>query len=138
MLTMSELAKIRVAAPTGPWTEQHVYEEKPAIQGRRFLRALFFGCILKRLRGTTMEHCSLQQSSIEPDKLEDLLGFTITLDCFSWKYVKLNSLAFDAMLFLLSITIGNDEKREVLKRLISDKNKKELEQGFEQLETLSK
>src|SRR6266705_4631762 len=125
--------EIRVAAPKGPWTVQHLYE-RPAVAGRRFLRALFFGCVFKRLRGTVFEHCSLQQSSIEPEKLEDLLGFTITLDCFSWRYVTLNSLAFDAMLFLLSITNGNDSKRAVLKRLISENNRAHLEKNFEELE----
>lgn len=129
--------QIKVAPPSGPWTEQFLYS-RPVVQGKRFLRALFFGCALKRLRGTTMEHCSLQGSSIEPDRLEDLLGFTITLDCFSWQYVSLNSLAFDAMLYLLSITNGNDSKRAVLKRLISDENRTSLMKSFEELETLSK
>lgn len=130
------MPEIKVAPPSGPWTERHVYE-RPLTQGKRFLRALFFGCVLKRLRGTTFEHCSLQGSSMEPDRLEDILGVTMTLDCFSWQYVSLNSLAFDAMLFLLSITKGNDSKREVLKRLISEENRPQL-QKFEQLETLSK
>lgn len=128
---------IKAAPPSGPWTEQHV-DESPIVQGKRFLRAMFFGCKFTRLRGTTMEHCSLQGSTIEPSKLEDLLGFTITLDCFSWKYLTLNSLAFDAMLFLLSITKGNDEKRAILKRMISPENKDHLEDSFERLETLYK
>lgn len=129
--------QIKVAPPTGPWTEQFLYS-RPIVQGKRYLRALFFECILKRLRGTTMEHCSLQGSSIEPDRLEDLLGFTITLDCFSWQYLTLNSLAFDAMLYLLSITKGNDEKRAILKRIISEENREHLEKNFEELETLHK
>jgi hypothetical protein len=128
---------IKVAPPTGPWTEQHI-DESPIVQGKRFIRALFFGCKFTRLRGTTLEHCSLQGSTIAPSKLEDLLGVTITLDCFSWKYVTLNSLAFDAMLFLLSITRGNDEKREILKRMISEENRGHLEESFEHLETLYK
>lgn len=128
---------IKPAPPTGPWTEKYLHQS-PVVQGKRFLRALFFGCKLTRLRGTTMEHCSLQGSTIEPSRLEDLLGFTITLDCFSWQYMTLNSLAFDAMLFLLSITKGNDEKRAMLKRIISPENRDHLEDSFEHLETLHK
>lgn len=132
-----DFPQIKVAPPTGPWTQVFSYE-KPLVQGRRFLRAMFFNCVLKRLRGATFEHCSLQGSSIEPDRLEDLLGCTITLDCFSWRYVSLNCLCFDAMLYLLSITKGNDEKRAILKRIISEENREHLEKNFEELETLHK
>ena len=120
----------------GPWTESHIDEVPVDVAGKRFVRALFFNCEFRRLRGATFEHCSLKRSKINPEKVEDLLSLTITLDCFAWNDVELNELAFDVLVYMLSRTRGNDDRRAVLKRMITERNHKRVEKAFEMLESL--
>lgn len=100
------------------------------VQGQFLRRALLWNCRMERLRNTTLDHCCLAHSVVAPRRIEDILGFTLTLNCFSWKDVELNEVAFDLMLFLLTTTVGNDDKREVLKRLIGAERLIELERDF--------
>lgn len=99
------------------WTGRYI-NQRLNLSGRRFVKTLFFGCKLDNLRGATLESCCLTNSEIAPKKMDDVAGITVTLNCFSWKDVTLNELAFDLMIWLLSLTKGNDEKRAVLKRII--------------------
>lgn len=131
----ARIAPIRELGPEGNWTEKHMYEE-PQIQGRRMIRALLWACKLDRLRNTTLEHCCLAHSSLSPRRVQDILGLTLTLDCFSFKDLAVNELAFDLMLYLLTLTTGNDAKREVLLRLVSPEHRVEFERDFAGMELL--
>jgi hypothetical protein len=118
---------------TTNWVEEHIYEALD-LGGRRLARSLLYGCKLENLRGTLLAHCCLAESQIAPRTIEDMVGFTVTLDCFSWKDVQLNELALDLMLYLLTLGKGNDEKRAMLKRMIRPEHLLELESDFERLQ----
>lgn len=83
-----------------------------------FENSLFFGCLFKRLNGLTLKDCDLNRCRFSTDSVKDALGFTITLDCHSFKGVSFSPLLFDLMLFLLSISTDNDAKRSELVRII--------------------
>lgn len=112
------------------WRNEYKDMRLEDISGRRFVRELFFNCQIGRVKGTTFDHCSLLFSRLEPKRLEDILGLTVTLNCFSFENVELNDLAFDAFLHLLSLTKGNDRKRAALRNLISDRNRELFRTGF--------
>jgi hypothetical protein len=82
---------------------------------------LFYGCSFKDLRGLTLKDCDLNQSKFETDRLAEAKGFTLTLDCHSFRGVQYSPLLFDLMLYLLSNTEGNDEKRQKLRELLGDR-----------------
>lgn len=118
--------------PRGPWTEQHVGEDL-RMQGRHFKNALLQRCRFERMRSAVLDHCCLSESKIEPRRVVDLLGLTVTLDCLSWRDVELNPLAFDMMMYLLAIGRGNDEKRHKLISMIEPAHMIELVGEYEKV-----
>ena len=114
------------------FTEQHIDEDLTAID-RDFDNALLVNCKFKNLRGLTFKNCDLNYSEFLTDRIEDLLGFTLTLDCNSFQNVTLSETIFDVLLLLLFKTKGNDTKRRKLLEVIG---KEKAEALLKQLELL--
>ena len=131
---MANLEPIQMQVSSTGWLRATQHVKDAAVKGRRFMRELFYECTFKNLRGTVFEHCSLLESSFEPDRIEDLLGLTLTLDCFTFKDVRLNKLTFDALVYLLAQTKGNDQQREVLMRLLDAGRAEQFDKVFANLE----
>lgn len=104
------------------WRENHIGENLGDVSTRRFVRENFFECTITCMRNTVFEHCSLAFTKLEPKRISDLLGLTMTLDCFTFQDLEMNELAFEILLYLISTSKGNDEKREAIRSLISAKN----------------
>lgn len=79
---------------------------------------LFFNCTFNKLNGAVLKDCDLMNSKFITSKLRDALGFTLTLNCHSFKGVEFSEELFDMMLALLVISKGNDEKRKQLVEVI--------------------
>lgn len=73
-------------------------------------------------------------TKFEPKSLSDMLGVTLTLDCFTFDGFHWNELAMDAMLYLLSMTAGNDERRAILRRMVRPESLIDFEKLFLKLE----
>lgn len=101
------------------FNEEHIGENCKDLSGKHS-NALFFECEFGKLNGLTLEQCDLNRSKFSPETLQDALNFTVTLNCFSFKNVELNDLAFDAILMLLTMTKGNDAKRRKLVAAIGE------------------
>jgi hypothetical protein len=50
--------------------------------------------------------------------VKDALGLTLTLNCNSFKGVRLSELTMDLLLALLTMTVGNDQKRKQIVEVI--------------------
>lgn len=116
------------------WRAEHRSKNLLDLRNQRFQRELFANCKLENVRGAIFEHCAMADSSLEPKSLADLLGVTMTLDCLMFESWKWNEMAMDAMLFLLSITQGNDERRTLLRRMVRPESLVEFEKLFSRLE----
>lgn len=79
---------------------------------------LFFNCTFKKLNGLTLKDCVLTQSKFLTDDIEDALGFTMTLDCMSFKDVEFSELLFDLFLTLAIMSKGNTAKRQKLVEIV--------------------
>jgi hypothetical protein len=78
------------------------------------INELFYGCKFNRLNYLTLKDCDLNNSTFETAHIKDALGFTLTLSCLSFRNVRFSELLFDLLLMLMTLTVGNDEKREKL------------------------
>ncbi len=97
----------------------HIDEDCHTLTGRHS-NELFFNCKFKDLRGLQLENCDLNRSTFETESIREALGFTLSLDCNSFRAVEYSPLLFDLMLCLLSMGNGNDEKREKLKEVVGE------------------
>jgi hypothetical protein len=59
------------------------------------------------------------------------MGAVVSLSCYTFDSVALSRLSFDAFLFLLSLTKGNDDKRQRLQELIDPQHMMYLRRAFE-------
>ena len=118
--------------PERKWTAQHEHEiiSQP---GRRFNREFFYACEFRNLRGSMLHQCSGVNCKLDPASPEDLFGATVTLDCYTFEGLELNELAFDSLLYLLSITTGNDRKRQQVLSLIEGTRRAEFESLFQKI-----
>lgn len=82
---------------------------------------LFYGCSFRDLRGLTLKDCDLNQSRFETDRLAEARGFTLTIDCHSFNGVEYSPLLFDLLLYLMTTTKGNDDKRRHIFELLGPK-----------------
>lgn len=98
--------------------EIHIDKDLTWLHSVQLENSLLFNCTLKDLRNLTLKNCDLNRSSFVTDKVSDALGFTLTLDCGSFNNVEYSPLLFDLLLYLLTTTKGNDEKREQLVGLL--------------------
>lgn len=88
---------------------------------------LFYGCEFDKLNGLTLKHCVLNGSALATTSVKNALGFTVTLDCFSFDGVELSPLLFDLYLSLLLMTKGNEDKKELLIEVIGRKRAESLQ-----------
>lgn len=88
------------------------------VRGRRFDNALLSDCVLRRIAGATFCNCVLAGSTVDADDIRDILGATVTLDCFTFEGLRLSPTTLDAFLYLLTLTTGNDTTRGRLEAAI--------------------
>lgn len=110
----------------------HIDEDCQSISGDHE-NELFFNCKFKDVKNLTLKHCDLNRSQFLTDDIRDALGFTVTLDCLSFKDVELSPLMFDLLLCLLIKTKGNNEKR---KKLVDAIGKQRFFQLLREMSTL--
>jgi hypothetical protein len=87
---------------------------------------LFFNCDFNDLRGVTLKDCDLNGSRFHTDKVQDALGFTMTLDCKSFDNVEYSPFLFDLLLVLMMKTKGNDSKRRKLLQVLGEDRAREI------------
>lgn len=97
--------------------EQHIREDCSEMKGAHE-NALFYGCKFDKLNGLTLKNCDLNKSHFTTESIRDALGFTMTLECMSFRNVEYSPLLFDLFLCLAAMSSGNDEKREKLKDIV--------------------
>lgn len=114
------------------FTASHIDEDCQRVSGMHE-NELFFNCKFKNVKNLTLKNCDLNKSKILTDDIRDALGFTVTLDCFSFRDVELSPLMFDLLLCLLLKTKGNTEKRN---KLIDVIGKERLLQLLKEMSTL--
>ena len=95
----------------------HIDEDCKAVTGEHD-NGLFFNCKFDNLNGLTLRNCDLNQSQFVTTDIRKAMGFTVTMNCFSFGGVELSPQLFDLYLLLLCQTRGNDEKREQLLDII--------------------
>ena len=115
------------------FSQQHINEDLTETVSD-YDNALLFGCKFRKLRGRTFKNCDLNYSEFVTDNIKELLGFTLTLSCHSFKNVRLSPLVFNLLILLLLQTLGNDTKRRKLLSVIGKKTAKELLKRMEELE----
>lgn len=99
------------------FSEMHIKEDCRQLTGKHS-NGLFYGCEFEHLNGLTLEDCDLNASTFSTEKIKDALGFTLSLQCLSFRGVEFSPLLFDLFLTLATLSVGNDEKREKLKEVI--------------------
>ncbi|CAK0752179.1 hypothetical protein CCP3SC15_1830002 [Gammaproteobacteria bacterium] len=99
------------------FSEIHIEQGEP-VHPKEYENALFFDSVFDDLRGLTLKDCDLNRSRFVTADVEKALGFTLTLNCHSFGGVEYSPLLFDLLLYLLTITKGNDAKRHELKKLL--------------------
>jgi len=99
-----------------------------------FENALLFNCKFRDLRGKSFINCDLNHSEFLTDRVEDLLNFSLTLNCHSFRNVVLSETIFDLLLLLLFITKGNDSKRKKLLSVVGADRARKLLRQLEDLE----
>jgi len=100
--------------------KQYISEELQEITGIHE-NELFFDCTFHKLSGLTLKNCDLNQSRFTTKRVRDALGLTLTLDCHSFSGVEFSPELFDMMLALLTLSKGNDSKKEKLVDIIGQK-----------------
>lgn len=115
------------------FNQTHIDEDCRDITGSHY-NELFFNCAFDKLNGLVLQDCDLNQSQFLTSKVEDALGFTLTLNCHSFKDVTLSPLLFDLMLILLVMSKSNDAKREALLDVIGRRRAEALLRLLERVE----
>lgn len=110
------------------WRAIHDSQNLPDVSGKHFVRELFYGCRFENVRNATFQQCCLLNSKFDARNLTDVLGVTMSLDCFTFSGLEFNDAAFSGIVQLLSLTKGNDEKRAILRRLASEQSIQEHDQ----------
>lgn len=95
---------------------------------------LFFNCTFDDVRNATFKNCTMNNSKLLVNRLEDALGLTATLDCKSFHGLELSPLLFDLMVVLLLKTKGNVEKRKKLLEVLGKERVVELLHQLEEIE----
>ena len=122
--------------PLGNWRKHNHGLTVQQVGPQRFQRELFANCRARSVKGATFEHCGFIECGFHPEHIIDTLGVTVTLDCFTFDGLYLNELAMDAMLYLLTLTKGNDEKRAALHRLIAPARAADFDGLFKRMENV--
>jgi len=113
-----------------------VHQDAPLgdVRNRPFRNALLSDCVLTRIAGATFENCVMAGSSVQADDIRDILGATVTLDCFTFEGLRLSPTTLDAFLYLLVQTVGNDTTRAKLEAAIDPQRLRLFRKLFPQTE----
>lgn len=79
-----------------------------------FVGEIFYNCTFKNLTELTLDRCVLNKCRFLTDDIREARGFTLTLNCNSFRNVEFSPLLFDLYLCLLLKSTGNTEKRKKL------------------------
>ena len=113
------------------WRAIHIDEDLGDVSGRHFENELFCRCRVTGIAHARFIDCDLRNSSLDVNDLRKLIGAVVSLSCYTFDSVALSRLSFDAFLFLLSLTKGNDDKRQRLQELIDPQHMMYLRRAFE-------
>jgi hypothetical protein len=130
---MADTTKTAQCAALVDFQLRHIDEDCESIEGFHE-KELFFNCVFKNLNGLTLKDCDLNKSKFLTDRVEDALGFTLTLDCNSFQDVEYSELLFDLLLVLIAKTKGNTEKRRKIVDILGKNRVLELLQSLSSLE----
>jgi len=119
---------------TRQFSETHQGEALGDVRGRRFDNALLADCEIARIAGATFKNCVMDGSSIQADDIRDILGVTVTLDCFTFVGLRLSPVTLDAFLYLLVQTTGNDTTRAKVEAAIDPQRLRLFRKLFPQVE----
>lgn len=89
--------------------------------------SLFYGCKFNKLNDLQLVKCNLNGSKFDTSSIKDAINFTLTLNCGSFKNVEYSPLLFDLLLYLITISKGNDEKRAKIKEVLGESRYKVLD-----------
>lgn len=108
-----------------------VFEQAPSPKNN----VEFYDCTFKKLAGAMLSNCSLHGCKFAMTKPEDVIGLTLTLDCFSFSNLELSPEVFDFLLLLICKTKGNTAKRRaIIEDVVGHDKAVELLRTFETLE----
>ena len=111
----------------------HIDEDCTELPPGNYYKQLFHNCTFKKLNGVVAKDCTLTDSKVLTDKMEDALGLTVTLDCKTFDNLELSPLMFDLFVMLLIKTKGNEHKR---KRLIDILGRERIHELLSAMKTL--
>jgi hypothetical protein len=83
-----------------------------------FKDEIFYDCTFKDLQGLTLDNCVLNKCRFLTDTIEEARGFTLTLNCNSFRNVEYSPLLFDLFLCMALKSAGNVDKRQKLLEVI--------------------
>lgn len=101
------------------FNEQHIDLDCSDLSGEH-KNELFYNCVFNRLKGLTLKGCFLNGSRFVTARMRDALGFTLTLDCNSFRNVEYSPTLFNLLLCLITMTKGNDSKRQAVAAIVGD------------------
>jgi len=113
------------------WNAKHYREKMGDLSGRTLQNELLAECEITGLARAVLRDCDLRGTRVNIDDLRRLLGVTVTLDCYTFSGLVLSELVFDAFLFLLSLTEGNDDKRDRVRSIINPRHLLYLQRAFD-------
>lgn len=92
------------------WTEYY-YRQTLELEPRAYENVLFRECTITKCRGARLINCCLAESKFAIQRIEDMQGCTVTLDCDTFANLELSEAAFNYFALLLVRTKGNTSKR---------------------------
>lgn len=92
------------------WNEYY-YRQTLELEPRLYERVLFRECVITKCKGARLINCVLAESKFAINRIEDMQGCSLTLDCGTFSNVELSEAAFDYITLLLVRGKGNTEKR---------------------------
>lgn len=116
--------------PRTNFSEVHVGERLPDVRGRKFNDAVFRDCTFTKTAGAMFRNCVMDSSKIDAKDIREVIGTTLTLDCFFFENFEFSPEVFDSILYLLTTGKGNDEKRAALRGLVDAQRLKLFERIF--------
>ncbi len=110
---------------------REVFEEVPPPKNN----VEFYNCTFKNLANATLTNCSLSGCKFDMTKPEEIIGLSVTMDCFSFSNLELSPEVFDLLLLLICKTKGNNEKRlAIIETIVGHDRAIELLRELEHLE----
>lgn len=116
------------------FSEIHEDEDLPDIRGRGFVRALFSKCRFKNMRKSHLVGCTMDQCTVETDDPRDILDVTLTLNCHTFRNLRLSPAAFDALLYVATMSAPDEETREKARAALDPERRKLFDRIFPTME----